>query len=152
MARKKASDTAEVPTFEVQPAPEGFQWSRGGTKAPNPLEDAVLNAVDGDLQFIPAHSDDMATQAERYLRRAARDHNLGVKIRRDETHGGVGFKVTTEKKQRRYTNSDIREWAKMYGFHESEYTPTISQNLRREYRIYHGYETNGEDEQYNDVE
>jgi hypothetical protein len=82
------------------------------------------------------------------LRRAAYsmpgDYGLSVSTVEGDGEWVVDFRVLPQRRQRRYTSADVREWAAGEGFPPADLRPKILAHVRAAYRDAHGY-NDGED-------
>lgn len=133
MAKSKTAE-APVDEFTVEQS-EGIVRVR--EPKPNPLEAAVLATLEQGALKVPVKDEAQAKQAILYVRRAALKHNLGHSVQHRD--GAVHFKATREKRQRKYTDTDVREWASAEGYGEEHLHPRIHADIRQAFKVANGF-------------
>lgn len=140
MARNKGTDTIEsAETTAVEFG--GFTIQPGTIEPPkreekyNPLEDAVLQSLDGPLS-VPVNDEKQAAEVKNYVRRAATKNDLGLQMQYRD--GAVHFRATREKRQRKYTTEEIRSWALDSGY--GDYSGVkVPQEVRDAFKVANGF-------------
>lgn len=111
----------------IKPAdPEAFPTvQRGRTREPNPFDDTVQNASDGEAFTIENVSKDDADKYAKLLRASASHFKRFARVRLTDD-GQFWFKITHKPaRSTTYTSEQIREWATKAGL------PTVSEGSNR---------------------
>lgn len=149
MARKKNDtvDAPEIPAFEISASPTGLVRKRD--RKPNPLAEAVLSTLDtGEALMVAVDTPEQAKDAANMVRRAQKEagedgNHFGVRIdTREPGHSlnttgryEVHFLATRNKRSRRYTVDQIREWAIGMGYGDDVLYPRVHPDVREAFKI-----------------
>jgi hypothetical protein len=116
--------------------------SKGGPQ-PNPLLDKLRWTLEQDQALMLILTPEQAKEAGNLVRRGAQTLGVGQNIRevpRDDGKVEFHFRLKYGKRNMKYTNSDIREWALLAGYPSELVSPKIHPDVRKAYRIEHGYD------------
>ncbi len=128
---------APAPVFAVEEVTDADALKTTRTSKPNPLLDALRTSLESDKVLqVPVSSLEQADEAQNLLRRASKTLGCGLSMKATATH--IVFKGKKDKRERKYTATQIREWARKEGATEDMLTPRIAREVRLAFRKAHG--------------
>ena len=148
MATRRTAATPETPEVEAKydfsaVAADAVPTTLPKTEAPNALLDNARWTLENDQAMkitIPAGA---VKAAENLIRRAAKTLEAGQKMRTVALGDGYvefSFQLLYSKRTRRYSQDDVREWAKSQGAADDVLYPRVHKDVSKAYRVANGFQ------------